>query len=43
MKKIMLVFVSHGVGEINKDEVAEVFKAIKKVKIQGTGKSLRLA
>ena len=28
---------------INKDEVAEVFKAIKKVKIQGTGKSLRLA
>lgn len=28
---------------INKDEVAEVFKSIKKVKIQGTGKSLRLA
>jgi cell division protease FtsH len=28
---------------INKDEVAEVFKTIKKVKIQGTGKSLRLA
>jgi len=28
---------------INKDEVAEVFKAIKKVKIHGTGKSLRLA
>ena len=28
---------------INKDEVAEVFKNIKKVKIQGTGKNLRLA
>ena len=28
---------------INKDEVAEVFKSIKKVKIQGTGKNLRLA
>ena len=28
---------------INKDEVAEVFKSIKKVRIQGTGKNLRLA
>ena len=28
---------------INKDEVAEVFKSIKKVKIQGSGKTLRLA
>ena len=28
---------------INRDEVAEVFKSIKKVKIQGTGKNLRLA
>jgi len=28
---------------INKDEVAEVFKSIKKVKIQGTGRNLRLA
>ena len=28
---------------INKDEVAEVFKSIKKVKIQGTGNNLRLA
>ena len=28
---------------INKDEVAELFKSIKKVKILGTGKNLRLA
>jgi cell division protease FtsH len=28
---------------INKDEVAEVFKSIKKVKIQGSGNNLRLA
>jgi hypothetical protein len=28
---------------LNKDEVAEVFKSIKKVKISGTGKSLKLA
>jgi cell division protease FtsH len=28
---------------INKDEVAEVFKAIKKVSIKGTGKTLKLA
>ena len=28
---------------LNKDEVADVFKSIKKVKISGTGKSLKLA
>lgn len=28
---------------INKDEVAEVFKTIKKVSIKGTGKTLKLA
>ena len=28
---------------VPQDEVAEVFKSIKKVRIQGTGKNLRLA